>query len=196
MRQFIFMKLPALSVMIIAILGITGMSLETEFNRNPMEKMTLHQFSVNTLTGSDYPMSQLKGKKVLVVNTASECGLTPQYQQLQELYEEYGGDNFEIIGFPCNDFGSQEPGSAGEIQAFCQKNYGVTFPMMEKVHVQGPDQHEVYQWLTKKSNNGLGDFEVKWNFHKFLIDEEGNLVKVVDPQTLPIDDEILNWLKK
>lgn len=195
MRQSLIMKLPALSVLIIAVLRMTGMSFEDVSSNQEMEKMTLHQFTVNTLGGETYPMSQLKGKKVLVVNTASECGLTPQYEQLQELYDLFGGDDFEIIGFPCNDFGAQEPGTAAEIQSFCQKNYGVTFPMMEKVHVQGSDKHDVYHWLTEQNKNGLGDFEVKWNFHKFLIDEDGNLVKVMDPQTLPIDEEIINWLK-
>lgn len=157
---------------------------------------TFHDFTVSTLDGVSLDLSSLKGKKVLVVNTASECGLTPQYEQLQELYKAHGGDNFEIIGFPSNDFGAQEPGSAEQIANFCQKNYGVTFPMMAKVHVKGEDQCELYQWLTQKDLNGVGDFEVKWNFHKFLIDENGALVKDVEPQTLPIDDEILNWISK
>ena len=195
MRQFLLTKLPALSVMIIAILGMSSVSFETEFKSTTMGTQTLHSFTVKTLGGEDYPLSQLKGKKVLIVNTASECGLTPQYEQLQELYTQFGGDDFEIIGFPCNDFGAQEPGSADQIQSFCKKNYGVTFPMMEKVNVQGAEKHAVYQWLTEKANNGMGDFEVKWNFQKFLIDESGQLMKVFDPQVSPVDEEILKWLK-
>jgi glutathione peroxidase len=157
---------------------------------------TLHDFSATTLDGKTFDLSKLKGKKVLIVNTASECGLTPQYEQLQELYNEHGGDEFEIIGFPSNDFGAQEPGTDDQIAAFCQKNYGVSFPMMSKVHVKGEEQCEIYRWLTSKSENGVGDFEVQWNFHKFLIDENGALVKEVLPQTLPIDEEILSWIAK
>lgn len=157
---------------------------------------TLHDFKVRTLDGGEYDFQNLKGKKVMIVNTASECGLTPQYEQLQELYEAHGGENFEIIGFPSNDFAGQEPGSAEEIAAFCEKNYGVSFPMMEKVHVKEGELHPVYQWLTNASMNGVGDFEVQWNFHKFLIDEEGHLVRDVSPRTLPIDEEVLSWLAK
>ncbi len=157
---------------------------------------TLHDFSASTLDGKTFDFSTLRGKKVLIVNTASECGLTPQYEQLQELYNEHGGEHFEIIGFPSNDFGAQEPGTDDQIAAFCQKNYGVTFPMMSKVSVKGAEQCDIYQWLTKKSENGVGDFEVQWNFHKFLIDENGALVKEVLPQTLPIDEEILAWISK
>ncbi|MEO0404306.1 MAG: glutathione peroxidase [Bacteroidota bacterium] len=164
-------------------------------NHTTDQTMSIHQFKVHTLEGEDFDLSSLAGKKVLVVNTASECGLTPQYEQLQELYEAQGGDSFEIIGFPCNDFAGQEPGSADDIKAFCQKNYGVTFPMMEKVHVKGDEQHPIYAFLTSKDQNGVGDFEVQWNFHKFLIDENGKLVKDVSPQTLPIDESILNWIQ-
>ncbi|WP_434064841.1 glutathione peroxidase [Sanyastnella coralliicola] len=157
---------------------------------------TLHDFTVETLMGDSFDLSSLAGKKVMVVNTASECGLTPQYEQLQELYNEYGGEKFEIIGFPSNDFAGQEPGSNEEIASFCQKNYGVTFPMMTKVAVKGDNIHPVYAWLTQKAQNGVSDYEVKWNFHKFLIDEKGNLVKEIQPQTLPIDEEIINWLSE
>lgn len=155
---------------------------------------TLHDFTIETLDGGTFDFSSLKGKKVLLVNTASECGLTPQYEQLQELYESKGGNQFEIVGFPSNDFGAQEPGSNDQIAAFCQKNYGVSFPMMTKVHVKGDDIHAIYSWLTKKSENGVADCEVQWNFHKFLIDESGNLVKELSPQTLPTDEEILSWI--
>lgn len=158
-------------------------------------KQSLHQFKVNDLFGEDFDFSSLKGKKVMVVNTASECGLTPQYEQLQELYEKYKDNNFVILGFPANNFGAQEPGSNKEIAAFCKKNYGVTFPMMSKISVKGDDVHPVYQFLTQKDKNGLEDSEVLWNFQKYLLDENGFLVKVIHPKTLPTDDEIIKWIE-
>lgn len=164
-------------------------------SKQPTTMKTLHDFTVTDINGSPFALSQLKGKKVLVVNTASECGLTPQYAQLQELYEAKGGDGFEIIGFPANNFGGQEPGSDAEIASFCSKNYGVSFPMMSKISVQGADMHPLYRWLTNKSENGVGDYEVQWNFHKFLIDEEGRLVRDISPRTLPLDEEILSWIE-
>ncbi|ASB50981.1 glutathione peroxidase [Alkalitalea saponilacus] len=155
-----------------------------------------YSFEVNTLGGTPFSFSSLKGKKVMVVNTASECGLTPQYEQLQALWEQYGGDDFVIIGFPANDFMNQEPGSAEEIMEFCQINYGVTFPMMEKITVVGDDKHPLYQWLTQKSLNGFKDSEVQWNFQKYLIDKNGKLVKVVPPRTRPDDPEVVAWIQK
>lgn len=153
-----------------------------------------YDFKVNTLDGLPFDMAQLKGKKVMVVNTASKCGLTPQYDQLQALYETYGGENFLIIGFPANNFNNQEPGSAEEIIEFCRINYGVTFPMMEKISVKGDDIHPLYQWLTQKNLNGVEESTVQWNFQKYLIDEKGNLVKVIPPRTLPNDPEIVEWI--
>ncbi|TCO02711.1 glutathione peroxidase [Natronoflexus pectinivorans] len=155
-----------------------------------------YSFEVNTIGGTPFSFSSLKGKKVMVVNTASECGLTPQYEQLQALWEQYGGDDFVIIGFPANDFLNQEPGTAEEIMEFCQVNYGVTFPMMEKITVVGDDKHPLYQWLTQKSLNGFKDSEVQWNFQKYLIDEKGNLAKVIPPRTRPDDQEIVDWIKQ
>jgi glutathione peroxidase len=137
---------------------------------------SFYDFTVEDINGEDYPLAQLKGKKVLVVNTASKCGLTPQYESLQELFEKYGGDDFLILGFPANNFAEQEPGSNEEIATFCSINYGVSFPMMSKVSVKGDDQHPLYLWLTSKSDNGLEDSEVTWNFQKYMIDEEGQLV--------------------
>lgn len=157
--------------------------------------MTLYDFKVTDINGKEFDMSSLKGKKVLIVNTASECGYTPQYEQLEKIYKEYGGAKFEIIGFPANNFGGQEPGTDTEIAAFCSKNYGVTFRMMSKISVIGEDQHEIYQWLTQKSENGVMDAEVKWNFHKFLIDENGVIVKSVPHKTSPDDPIILDWVK-
>lgn len=158
--------------------------------------MSLHHFKVKSITGEDFDLSQLKGKKVMVVNTASECGLTPQYAQLEELYKNKGGDQFEIIGFPCNDFGAQEPGSESEIQSFCTSNYGVTFPMMSKITVKGENKHPLYDWLLKESSKKDQLNEVKWNFQKFLIDENGNHVKTIEPTVEPIDSEILTWINE
>lgn len=157
---------------------------------------TLYDFTAKTIDGQDFDFSSLKGKKVLIVNTASKCGYTPQYEQLEELYKKYGGDGFEIIGFPANNFMSQEPGSNDEIAEFCQKNYGVTFTMMEKISVKGKDQDPIFTWLTEEEQNGVSNDKVKWNFQKFLIDENGNLVKSLPPGTNPLDDEILSWLGK
>jgi len=154
-----------------------------------------HDFKVKAIDGSDFDLAQLKGKKVMVVNTASKCGLTPQYEKLEKLYKEYGGDKFVIIGFPANNFLGQEPGTNEEIAAFCKKNYGVTFPMMAKISVKGKDQHELYQWLTNKSLNGVSDATISWNFHKFLIDENGKWVKSLNAQTDPFDKEIIDWIK-
>ncbi len=153
-----------------------------------------HQFKVNTLEGQSFDFATLIGKKVLVVNTASKCGLTPQLEQLQAIYKKYGGERFVIIGFPANNFANQEPGTAVEIREFCNLNYGVTFPMMEKVSVKGNDQHPVYEWLTQKVKNGVEDYPVQWNFQKFLIDEKGHLYKSFSPKTKPDDPEIINWI--
>ncbi len=154
-----------------------------------------HSFTVKSINGKDFPLSQLKGKKVLVVNVASKCGLTPQYEQLQELYDKYGDDDFVIIGFPANNFKEQEPGSNQEIQEFCRLNYGVTFPLMEKISVVGDDMAPIYQWLTQKEENGKQDAEVTWNFQKFMIDEEGSWVGTVEPRTSPMTEEIVSWIE-
>ena len=161
----------------------------------PMAKETIYQFKVEDLSGNTFDFSTLKGKKILVVNTASECGLTPQYEQLQAIYEKYKDKNFVIVGFPANNFGAQEPGSNSEIATFCQQNFGVSFPMMAKISVKGGDMHSVYQFLTQKAKNGLQDSEVQWNFQKYLINENGELAKVVSPRTLPTDAEITNWIE-
>jgi len=160
-----------------------------------MSKQNIYQFQVEDLEGNTFDFSTLKGKKILIVNTASECGLTPQYEQLQAIYEKYKDKNLVIVGFPANNFGSQEPGTNQQIATFCQKNYGVTFPMMAKISVKGNDMHAVYQFLTQKAKNGLEDSEVQWNFQKYLINEKGELEKVVSPRTLPTDTEIVNWIE-
>jgi glutathione peroxidase len=154
-----------------------------------------YDFIVKDITGEDYPLSQLKGKKVLVVNTASKCGFTPQYEGLEELYKKYGSDNFVIIGFPANNFAKQEPGTNEEIAAFCKKNYGVTFPMMSKISVKGDDQHPLYKWLTSKSENGVEDSKVAWNFQKYMIDEEGQLVGHFSTTVKPKSRKLIRWIE-
>lgn len=155
---------------------------------------SFHDFVVEDIDGNTFKFSSLKGKKVMVVNTASKCGLTPQYEALEEVYKKYGGEKFEIVGFPANNFMSQEPGTDEEIKDFCQKNYGVSFKMMSKISVKGNDMHPVYKWLTSKKLNGKEDSDVSWNFQKYLIDEQGNLVKVISPRTKPDDKEIIDWI--
>ncbi|MDR1554337.1 MAG: glutathione peroxidase [Prevotellaceae bacterium] len=159
------------------------------------QSKNFHDFSVKTIDGNDFSLSELKGKKVMVVNVASKCGLTPQYRQLQALFEKYGNGNFAIIAFPANNFGAQEPGTNAEIKEFCSANYGVTFLMMEKISVKGDDIAPVYKWLTQKAENGKEDAEVTWNFQKFLIDENGNWIKSFSPRTNPDNEEIMKWIE-
>lgn len=159
------------------------------------QSTNFYDFKVKTLEGKDFEFSGLKGKKVLIVNTASKCRYTPQYEQLQELYEKYGGDKFTIIGFPSNDFLHQESGTNEEIRQFCTINYGVTFSIMTKIHVKGSEKHDVYKWLTQKDLNGFEDSKVKWNFQKYLIDENGNLIAVFPSATKPLDEIIISHLK-
>ncbi|MDD3005798.1 glutathione peroxidase [Flavobacterium sp.] len=154
----------------------------------------MYQFKVTDIEGNEFDMANLKGKKVMIVNTASKCGFTPQYEQLEELYNEYKDKGFVIVGFPANNFLKQEPGSDEEIASFCQKNYGVSFPMMSKISVKGNDIAPLYDYLTSKRLNGFEDNSVKWNFQKYLINEEGFLEKVISPSTSPIDSEIKDWL--
>lgn len=157
---------------------------------------TLYEFQAKTLDGKDFDFTTLKGKKVLIVNVASECGYTYQYEGLQQLHEKYDSTGkLVIIGFPCNQFGKQEPGSSTEIQSFCQKNYGVTFQMMEKIDVKGKDQHPIYKWLTHKDENGVEDSEVKWNFNKYAIDENGKYVRHYGSGVEPMSDEIIKWIE-
>lgn len=155
---------------------------------------TIYQFSVEDLYGEIFDFSKLKGKKIMIVNTASKCGLTPQYKALQSLYEKFSETNFVIVGFPANNFLWQEPGTNEEIAEFCAQNYGVTFPMMGKISVVGSNQHPIYSFLTKKKLNGSIDSMVTWNFQKFLIDENGNVVKSISPRRQPDDEEVINWI--
>lgn len=156
---------------------------------------SIYQFKVKDINGEIFDMSSLKGKKVLLVNVASKCGLTPQYEQLQELYDKYIESGFIVIGFPANNFANQEPGSRSEIMTFCTANYGVTFPMMDKVSTKGDDQSPIYKWLTQKSKNGVMDSKVSWNFQKYMIDEEGKLVDFAPPKESPLSDKIIKWIE-
>lgn len=157
---------------------------------------TIYQFKVKDINGQTFDFASLKGKKIMIVNTASKCGLTPQYEQLEALYTKYKAKNFVIVGFPANDFLAQEPGTDKEIAQFCQVNYGVSFPMMSKISVKGKEMHPVYQFLTQKAKNGKEDSKVEWNFQKYLIDESGHLSKVVSPRILPNDPSIIAWIEK
>jgi glutathione peroxidase len=159
------------------------------------ELKTLHNFSATSIEGENLDLEKFKGKKVMVVNTASRCGLTPQYEDLQKLYKEFGGDDFEIIGFPANNFMKQEPGSDEKIAAFCAKNYGVSFTMMSKINVKGKEIHPIYQWLTTKEQNGVEDNKVSWNFQKYLIDEEGKYVRMISPKEKPYNESVIAWIK-
>ena len=180
---------------LLTLAGLTLMLTSFAQEEQDMDSRNFHDFTVQTIEGDSFDLSTIEGKKVLVVNTASKCGFTPQYEGLQELYERYGSENFTIIGFPANNFANQEPGSNEQIQQFCQKNYGVTFPMMSKISVKGDDQHPLYQWLTQKALNGKMDSRVKWNFQKYLIDEQGNLVDVAYSRTKPMDEKIVGWIQ-
>lgn len=162
----------------------------------PAQNKNFYDFTVKTIDGKDFNLAELKGKKVLVVNVASKCGFTPQYKQLEELYKKYGKDNFTIIGFPANNFLKQEPGTNEEIKEFCTLNYGVSFPMMAKISVKGKDMAPLYQWLTQKSENGKEDASVKWNFQKFMIDENGNWAGVAGSATSPMSEKIVSWIEK
>ena len=154
-----------------------------------MPKTSIYDYKAKLINGKEISLEKYKGKKILFVNVASKCGYTPQYKGLQELYEAHG-DKIEILGFPCYDFGAQEPGTAKEIASFCSLNYGVSFPMMEKVHVKGNNIHPVYDWLTDKDLNGWNSTKPSWNFCKYLISEEGELLKFYRSGVKPMSSEL------
>ena len=156
---------------------------------------TVADFQVTTNRGETLDLADKQGKVLLVVNTASKCGFTPQYAELQQLYDKYNG-KLEIFGIPCNQFGGQEPGSSDEIAQFCEKNYGVTFTMLEKADVKGASQHPLYAWLTMKEKNGVMDATIKWNFHKFLVDEEGQLINMYNSRVNPLGEELVDAINK
>lgn len=177
---------------ILAILTFIAMTSMTQ----AQDKKTFYDFNVSNIDGQPFDLSTLKGKKVLVVNVASKCGYTPQYAQLEELYQKYRNNNFVVIGFPANNFMGQEPGTNAEIREFCTSKYNVTFPMMAKISVKGKDIDPLYSWLTSKEQNGVLDAPVKWNFQKFMINEQGQLVDFAAPGDKPFDDKITSWIEK
>ena len=162
----------------------------------PMATQSIYQFKVEDLSGNTFDFASLKGKKILIVNTASKCGYTPQYEQLEAIYNKYRNKNLVIIGFPANNFMWQEPGTNAEIATFCKSKYGVTFPMMAKISVKGKDMHPIYQFLTQKKLNGVLDSKVEWNFQKYLINEKGQLEQVYMSGVKPNDEKIINWIEK
>jgi glutathione peroxidase len=156
---------------------------------------SIYDFEVAGLDGDPIAFKQFKGKKILIVNTASRCGLTPQYEELEKLYKQYA-NKLVIVGFPANNFMGQEPGSNAEIKAFCQKNYGVSFPMAEKISVKGNDTHPLYKYLKDQAEKKGMDNPVTWNFGKFLLDEKGELIATFSPRTDPMSAEITKWVER
>lgn len=146
---------------------------------------TIADFTVTTNRGEELDLATKQGKVLLVVNTASKCGFTPQYDGLEKVYQQFKDKDFEVLGFPCNQFGAQEPGNADEIAEFCKVNFGVTFPLMAKIDVNGPDASPLYDWMKSEAKGLMGSKAIKWNFTKFLIDREGNVVKRYGPQDTP-----------
>lgn len=173
---------------------LLSLGLVTGLKSGGLGSTSIYDYSYLKITGDKkISLSEYKGKKILIVNTASECGYTPQYEGLQKLYDTYK-EKLVILGFPCNQFGGQEPGQEPEIRNFCKMNYGVTFPMSSKIDVKGTNQDPIYKWLTHKMLNGVMDSEVKWNFNKYLIDENGNLIGYFPSKITPLDTAITNKL--
>jgi len=191
-------KLITLSAIILSCAAQTNQATVKHTTQNIMIDLndttkSIHQFKVASLDGGTINFAAFKGKKILVVNTASECGYTPQYKDLQALYEKYNG-KLVVVGFPANNFGGQEPGSNTEIKSFCELNYGVKFPMAAKISVKGDDMSAVYKWLTSKEQNGVLDAEIKWNFNKFLLDENGHMIEYFPSKVAPMSEEITSKL--
>ena len=176
-------------------MGLFTISCNSQDNNVAVQKESVHQFVLTDLNGDTFNMSSLKGKKVMIVNTASKCGLTYQYEILERMYNSYKTDNFVIVGFPANNFLWQEPRSNDQIESFCKENYGVTFPMMSKISVKGSSMHPIYKFLTSKERNGVSSSSVSWNFQKYLINEEGVLEKVISHRIKPKDPQIIDWIK-
>ena len=176
----------------------TWMQSTSEQEKQKQSKMSnsIYQFKVKSATGSEVPMSDYEGQVLLVVNTASKCGLTPQFEKLEKLHQEFKDKGFSVIGFPSNDFAGQEPNSAEGAEEFCQLNYGVTFPMMEKVHVKGSDQSELFDFLSDKKKNGKVGSTPKWNFHKYLINKKGEVIDFYYPPTSPTAGKVKRKIEK
>jgi len=187
-NQFLKISI-ALFIGIIAIFSYAA----TTRKKTGSGKNSIYDFTLKTLDGQDLSLSKFKGKKMLLVNVASECGYTPQYKDLQALHEKYG-NKVVVIGFPANNFGGQEPGSSSEIKTFCTKNYGVTFQMMEKISVKGNDMHPLYRFLSTKEENGTCEDAPKWNFCKYLVDENGTILKFFGSKVNPMSEEITSLL--
>lgn len=181
----------------LALLSCTAQTNTTSMNEvattQSITAKSIYDFKVASLDGKTIDFAAFKGKKILIVNTASACGFTPQYEGLEALYKKYG-NKLVIVGFPANNFASQEPGTNGEIKEFCKKNYGVTFPMAEKISVQGDDIAPIYKWLCNKSENGVLDATISWNFNKFLLDENGHLITKFESKVTPMSDELTSKL--
>ena len=186
MSNFTLKHLPLIAV------AFLTFSFSFNMDTNTSSK-SIYDMNISSLMGDDIDMKTLKGKKVLFVNVASKCGYTPQYAELQKLSETHG-DKVTVIGLPCNQFGGQEPGSAEEIASFCEKNYGVTFTITEKIDVKGNEQHPLYAWLTQKKLNGVEDSEVQWNFQKYLVSEKGELLEVYSSSVKPMSEELTSAL--
>jgi len=163
---------------------------------NVLSAQSFYELEATTIDGKQFKFDQLKGKNVMIVNTASKCGYTPQFEDLEKLFNEYKDKDFVILGFPSNDFLKQDPGTNEEIKDFCTKNYGVTFQMMSKIKVKGKEMHPVYQWLTQKEKNSFADSKIKWNFQKYIIDSNGKLVAMFKTKISPYDSEIVRLLKQ
>jgi len=183
-------KLLALSIALLANTANTVKTISAPFAE---KAKTIYDFKVESLAGGTIDFAKFKGKKILIVNTASKCGYTPQYEGLEELSKKYQ-DKLVIVGFPANNFGGQEPGTNGEIVEFCKKNYGVTFPMAAKISVKGEDAAAIYKWLCNKSENGVMDATITWNFNKFLLDENGTIIAKFDSKVTPMSEELTSKL--
>lgn len=183
-------------IIFISILIVSVVLVYAFISKKGKPNSSIHQFKSKTIDGADFDFASVKGKKILIVNTASKCGFTPQYKELEELYQKYKDKDFTIIAFPCNQFGNQEPGNSSEIQDFCTKNYGVTFLMMEKVDVKGDSICDIYKWLTCKDKNGVMSSSVKWNFQKYMIDENGFLVDYALSFKSPLSSKITKWIER
>jgi glutathione peroxidase len=182
--RFVFVRYYELMRFRILLLIFDKLLAYKESIRNGGILMNIYDFTLKSIDGKEISLNEYKGKALLIVNTASKCGLTPQYKELENLYEKLGNEKFEILGFPSNQFANQEPGSSSEIKTFCEINYGVTFPIFEKTDVKGPDAHPLFKYLTGEKKGIFGE-EIKWNFTKFLVDSEGNVVNRYAPTTSP-----------
>ena len=184
-----------ISATLISAMALTNAPMNNHEDPLPQKVVakSIYDFSVESLDGKKINFADFKGKKILIVNTASKCGFTPQYEQLETLYKKYK-DRLVIVGFPANNFNGQEPGTNSDIKEFCKKNYGVSFPMAAKISVKGDDTAPIYKWLCNKSENGVLDAEIKWNFNKFLLDENGKIIVKFNSNTTPLSEELTSKL--